>query len=102
MHANLLAGRRVARLVHGRGPVPYDELAGIVATSLGLSVGMAEAAIRRAVDASHVQLLVTLPPPAPVDDGPDVDAALDGLAEQADRLARARGQARDGDAADAA
>jgi len=89
---NLLTGRRVARLVHGREPVAYDELVEIVAASLGLTLGAAEAAVRRAADAGHVELWVM---PASGRSGePDVERVLGALEGDAQVLQEARRRAR--------
>ena len=90
----LLTNRRVSALVRGREPVRLPELAVMLATTTGISVGMAEAAVARAIAIGEVDAWVTIPPAAGVA-GPDPDAVLDDLAEGAEVLERARREARE-------
>jgi hypothetical protein len=91
----LLNRRRVSALVRGREPVRLSELAAMLATATGISVGMAEAAVARAIVVGEVDAWVTIPPAADVAE-PDPDAVLDELAEGAEALERARREAGEG------
>jgi hypothetical protein len=89
LHRQLLAHHRVRRLVHGRAPVEQGELTRMLATATGISVGLAEAAVRRAVEVGEVLCWVTVAP-ASGGGGPDPDRVLDELQEGAAMLERAR------------
>ena len=57
---NLLRGGRVRQLVVGREPIELTELCTLVAQQHQLSVGMAEAVIRHAVEDGQVVAWITL------------------------------------------
>jgi hypothetical protein len=91
----LLRSRRVAALLDGRGPVRLPELAAMLATATGISRGMAEAAVARAIEVGEVEAWVTIAPAAEPP-GPDPDAILDEFAEGAAALEAARREAAEG------